>query len=84
MVRQRRWGDADQVYRRALRLYLQRDLDQKMIHLLLWPQVVSLAIDAADLAVQMGDRARAVEVLEEVLARDPENREVKSAIEALP
>ena len=83
MARQRRWGDADQVYRRALRLYLQRDLDQKMIHLLLWPEVVSLAIDAADLAIQRGDRARAVEVLEDILARDPENPNVKAALGSL-
>lgn len=83
MVRQQRWGDADQVYRRALRLYFDRDLDQGMIHLLLWPQVVGLAIDAAEFAIQRGDRVRATEILQRLRAEDPDNPVVKAALESL-
>jgi len=83
MVRQRRWDDADQVYRRALTLYLKQDLDQEMIHLLMWPQVVALAIDAADFAVQMGDRTHAADILQRVLVQDPGNTDVNAALESL-
>lgn len=83
MVRQNRWGDADQVYRRALTLYLKQDLDQEMIHLLMWPQVVALAIEAADFAVQMGDHTRAADILQRVLVEDPGNTDVKAALESL-
>lgn len=83
MVRQKRWSDADQVYRRALHIYLRHDLDRKMIHLLLWPEVVGLAIDAADLATQMGDRARAAEILQAVLAEDPGNPSIEAALKSL-
>ena len=83
MVRQRRWDDADQVYRRALTLYLKQDLDQEMIHLLMWPQVVALAIDAADFAMQMGDRTHAADILQRVLVQDPGNTDVNAALESL-
>lgn len=72
LARQQRWSYADQVYRRALGIYLGPDLDKGMIHLLLWPQVIGLAIDASEFAVQMGDAARAVQILQDLLGRDPD------------
>jgi putative inorganic carbon (HCO3(-)) transporter len=80
MIRQKRLRDADQVYRRALRLYLGQNLEGEMNRLILWPQVVGLAIDAAELAVQMGDHTYATEILRRVLWEDPENPDVKAAL----
>lgn len=71
LQRQSRLDEAEQLYRRALVQYLNRGLDQGMIYLLLWPEVVGLAVDAAELAVSRGEHDKAAEALEALLTEDP-------------
>ncbi len=71
-LREARTEDASHVYNDATARYRGRNLGQgSLLYLRLWPEVVSLFIDAADFSVQRGNIAQAVEILRELLAEDP-------------
>jgi predicted Zn-dependent protease len=71
-LQQDRAVEAAQVYREALGLYLGRGFGQgSPLYSLLWPEVVAVATDAADLHVRRGDLVQAAWVLQLLLADNP-------------
>jgi putative inorganic carbon (HCO3(-)) transporter len=71
-LRQGRAAAAQEVYRDAMPRYLGHGLPLgSVIHMLLWPQVVGLVVDAADFDVQQGDLAQAAVTLRRLLAEYP-------------
>lgn len=70
--RQGHLDDAARVYDGAMPLYLGGDLGRgSILYLALWPEVVGLFQDAADLAASRGDAGRAAAILESLLREDP-------------
>lgn len=70
--RQGRFDEAEQMYRTTMDLYVGRNLPQgTSLYLLLWPEVVTLFQDAANLAMIRGQVAPAARILEQLLAEDP-------------
>ncbi len=71
-LREARPEDASRVYTDAMARYRGRNLGQgSLLYLRLWPEVVSLFVDAADFSVRRGNIPQAVEILRELLAEDP-------------
>ncbi len=82
-VRQGRPAMAAATYRQAIGRYLGRGLSGTMPHLLLWPEVVRLALDASEFFVQQGNALEAERVLRAVLAEDPQSPALVAALAKL-
>lgn len=70
-----RWGrsaDAARVYADGVARYLGQGLGRNsIIYMQLWPEIISLALDAADFFLQRGDAPGAERIWRNLLAEDP-------------
>ncbi len=69
---QGRMDEAERVYREAIDLYAGKNLGQgSALYLLLWPEVVGVFQDAANLSVGQGKFDQAARILEQLLVEAP-------------
>ncbi|MDR7551183.1 MAG: O-antigen ligase family protein [Armatimonadota bacterium] len=68
---QGRSEEAERIYRRAGEQFSGKGLSRGSLYMLLWPQVASLLVEAAEHYRTKGDRAEAERLLAAVVAEDP-------------
>lgn len=81
--RQGRPDASARIYRQAIGRYLGLGLSGTMPHLLLWPEVVQLALDGSEFFVRQGNVIEAERLLRVVLAEDPESPVLLAALDKI-